>query len=153
MPQETTTAQALVHLEGVSKVFGAGTQRVTAIADLSLSLQQGDSLSVVGPSGCGKTTLLLLLAGLERPSTGSLMLQGNPLAGTRTEIALVLQHYGLFPWKTVRRNIELGFTIRRERHFQQRVSAMLDRLGIADKERAFPGMRDMMAPSAEESAA
>ncbi len=79
---------------------------------LSFDVASGVPLSVIGPSGCGKTTLLYLLSGLKKPEKGEILFRGEPLNGHRREIALVLQHYGLLPWKTVFQNASLGLRIR-----------------------------------------
>lgn len=79
---------------------------------LSFEVSSGVPLSVIGPSGCGKTTLLYLLSGLKKPERGEILFGGEPLIGHHREIALVLQHYGLLPWKTVYQNASLGLKIR-----------------------------------------
>jgi len=80
--------------------------------DVSFALSEGDTLAVVGPSGCGKTTLLSLMAGLLKPTEGTLTVAGRPVDPRRPGTALILQDYGLLPWKTVKRNVSLGLEIR-----------------------------------------
>jgi NitT/TauT family transport system ATP-binding protein len=91
---------------------GAAEQPFVAIQDLSLNVHEGEFISVVGPSGCGKSTLLDLLAGLDRPTSGSVLVDGDELVGPDQRIGIVLQGYALFPWRTVRRNIEFGLEIK-----------------------------------------
>lgn len=79
---------------------------------LSFEVALNVPLSVVGPSGCGKTTLLYLLSGLKKPERGQILFKGKVLDGRSREIALVFQHYGLLPWKTVFQNVALGLKIR-----------------------------------------
>lgn len=80
--------------------------------EVSFALLEGDTLAVVGPSGCGKTTLLSLIAGLLKPSGGTLAVAGRPVDPRRPGTALILQDYGLLPWKSVKRNVSLGLEIR-----------------------------------------
>ncbi|MDX1615673.1 MAG: ATP-binding cassette domain-containing protein [Candidatus Promineifilaceae bacterium] len=80
---------------------------------LSWHVETGDAWAVLGPSGCGKTTLLYLLAGLLEPTEGSIRIGGQELDGPRPRTGLILQDYGLLPWATARRNVELGIEIRR----------------------------------------
>jgi ABC-type nitrate/sulfonate/bicarbonate transport system ATPase subunit len=79
----------------------------------NLRIEQGEAWAVIGPSGCGKTTLLYLMAGLRRPSAGTIMVAGSPILRPRPQTGLVLQDHGLLPWATVRDNAKLGLKIRR----------------------------------------
>lgn len=87
-------------------------KETVALRDVSFVLAAGESLAVVGPSGCGKTTLLSLIAGLMPPTTGRLTVAGQPVVPRRPGTALIMQDYGLLPWKTVRQNVTLGLQIR-----------------------------------------
>ncbi|RJR36105.1 MAG: ATP-binding cassette domain-containing protein [Desulfobacteraceae bacterium] len=78
----------------------------------SLLIERGEAWSVVGPSGCGKTTLLYLLAGLLNPSSGAILIGGDPVLRPRPRTGLVLQDHGLLPWATVEQNAMLGWEIR-----------------------------------------
>lgn len=128
----------ILELKGVSKTYFHEGKPIPAIGPTDLALAPGRTLAVVGPSGCGKSTLLLMMAGLERPSSGEALFKGQPLTGPRREIALVLQNYGLFPWKTVRRNVEIGLRIRGEKPDRGRVRTLLEELDVADKLDAYP---------------
>ena len=83
-----------------------------ALSAVSLAVGAGDFVSFVGPSGCGKSTLLRLIAGLDRPSTGELHVGAEPIAGPSASRGLVFQDPNLFPWLTVRRNVEAGLVAR-----------------------------------------
>jgi NitT/TauT family transport system ATP-binding protein len=114
----------------------------------------GDAWAVIGPSGCGKTTLLYLLAGLYRPNSGSIAIEGVEITGPRPRNGLVLQDHGLLPWSTVLQNARLGLTIREfygsdGRHTpldenlqtdeaDQRVRYWLEKLRIAHLQDMFP---------------
>ncbi|WP_271899155.1 ABC transporter ATP-binding protein [Candidatus Phyllobacterium onerii] len=83
-------------------------QTTLAVSDVSLNIQQGEFLCIVGPSGCGKSTILSMIAGLTKPSSGTISMDGNAIHGPGRERGVVFQDYALFPWKTVRENIEFG---------------------------------------------
>jgi NitT/TauT family transport system ATP-binding protein len=111
MAQET----ALVSVEHLNKVYESRERRVEAIGDLTFDVLQGDFTCIVGPSGAGKTTLLKCLAGLLAPTRGSVRVNGHVVTSPPEEMSVVFQEYGrsLFPWKTVRQNIELPLHERR----------------------------------------
>jgi NitT/TauT family transport system ATP-binding protein len=79
-----------------------------ALQNIDLEIEQGEFVCIVGPSGCGKSTLLHLLAGLDRPTTGEITVDGSPVKGPGTDRILLFQELGLFPWLTVRQNVEFG---------------------------------------------
>jgi NitT/TauT family transport system ATP-binding protein len=81
---------------------------VHAIEDISLEINRGEFVTLIGPSGCGKTTLLNILAGFEQPSDGRILLEGQPIAGPGADRGVVFQEYALFPWLTLRQNVEYG---------------------------------------------
>lgn len=81
---------------------------VTAIEDINFSVDEGQFVCLVGPSGCGKSTILNILAGLETPSNGTVILNGNPVVGTGPDRIMVFQENALFPWLRVIENVEFG---------------------------------------------
>ncbi len=98
-----------VRVAGVGKVFkDAQGSDVVALADVDLTIEPGEFVSLVGPSGCGKSTLLRLMAGLEEPTTGALTLDDGPIVGPDHTRGLVFQDPTLFPWLKVRDNIGVG---------------------------------------------
>jgi len=111
---------------------------IYALGACDISLVPGETMAVVGPSGCGKSSLLLMMAGLEKPTSGSILFKGAPLTRPHREIALVLQDYGLFPWKTVMGNVELGLRIRGELVDRRRIYELLEELDIAEKTDVYP---------------
>jgi len=97
-------------LRGLSKTFFdpyAGAH-VVAVREVTLTVNQGEFISVVGPSGCGKTTLLNLIAGFLPPSSGEILLNDCPVSGPGPERGVVFQSFALFPWKTVLENVAFG---------------------------------------------
>ncbi len=99
----------------VNKLFSAvddPSRQTQALTDVSLSVAPGELVSLIGPSGCGKSTLLRLIAGLAAPDAGELWVGSQPITGPSAERGLVFQDPNLFPWLTVRRNIESGLIAR-----------------------------------------
>lgn len=112
--------------------------------------RRGEAWAVLGPSGCGKTTLLYLLAGLHTPTSGRVLIDGQPLERPRPHTGLILQDYGLLPWATVRQNAELGLRVRTfygpdGKHAPQDFRPVVDldpwlaRLGLAEFQKQYPG--------------
>ena len=99
---------ALLAIDQLGKTFGSGVGQVQALSPTDLYVQEGDFLCVVGPSGCGKTTLLNLVAGFERPSSGQVRLRGQPITGPGAERGVVFQQGALFNWMTVLENVAFG---------------------------------------------
>jgi NitT/TauT family transport system ATP-binding protein len=97
-----------IRFDRVNKIFGAGKAGVKALDDINLEIAEKEFVAIVGPSGCGKTTCLRIVAGFERPTTGTVSVNGRPVSGPGPDRAVVFQHFALFPWKTVRENIDLG---------------------------------------------
>jgi NitT/TauT family transport system ATP-binding protein len=102
----------MIEVKDLSASYHEKKSKKIVFEGLSFEVSSGVPLSVIGPSGCGKTTLLYLLSGLKKPERGEILFRGEPLNGHTREIALVLQHYGLLPWKTVFQNASLGLKIR-----------------------------------------
>lgn len=112
--EDTESESSILELDGVTKRYG----QETAVSDLSLSVREGELLTLLGPSGCGKTTTLRLLAGLERPTEGTIRLDDEPVAGAESRfvdpenrgVGLVFQDFALFPHLSVRENIAFGLS-------------------------------------------
>ena len=99
-----------VVVKGVSRTFPGvrGGDPVQALAPVDLTVGEGDFVAILGPSGCGKSTLLRIVAGLDRPTTGTVTLDGRPVTGPGADRGMVFQSYTLVPWLTVVGNIEFG---------------------------------------------
>ncbi len=110
-PRPITTPK--VSLQEISLSYKASNgKRLLALDKISLQVQPGEFLCIVGPSGCGKSTLLHLIAGLHNPTSGQVLVDDKPIAGTGTDRILIFQELGLFPWLTVKENIEFGMKMK-----------------------------------------
>jgi ABC-type taurine transport system ATPase subunit len=98
----------VIELDDVSVLFETSDGPVTAVQGVSLSIAEGDFVCVVGPSGCGKTTLLRIIAGFLRPTSGRALMDGRPIVDPDHERGVVFQHPALYPWLSVRENVEFG---------------------------------------------
>ncbi|HEY5345379.1 MAG TPA: ABC transporter ATP-binding protein [Verrucomicrobiae bacterium] len=99
---------AFLELQNVSKCYGIGVKRVEVLHDLNLKIAEGEFVAIVGYSGAGKTTLMSLIAGLQRPDTGSVTLRGEEVKEPSPDRAIVFQNYSLLPWLSVYENIALA---------------------------------------------
>jgi ABC-type nitrate/sulfonate/bicarbonate transport system ATPase subunit len=110
-----------------------------ALDGVSLSIDAGELVSIVGPSGCGKSTLLRLIAGLDAPTSGELWVGNEAITGPSAERGLVFQDPNLFPWLTVRRNIEAGLVARGVLHEKRdEVDAFMRLVGLETFAKAYP---------------
>ena len=101
-----------VTVRDLSKTFTLNGQRLPVLRDLQLDISGGEVLAIVGPSGCGKTTLLRMLAGLESPDAGEVLIDGHPVRGVGHERAIIFQEPRLLPWLTVLGNVAFGLQVR-----------------------------------------
>ena len=139
-------------VEHVVKSFEIEGKIVPVIRDLSLSLNNGEIVSIVGPSGCGKTTLLNTLCGLIAPDSGRIRWYGRQLTGQPQNVGYMLQKDLLLPWRTALKNVMLGLEVRgvAANEALDRVRAMLDQLGLHGFGDYYPstlsgGMRQRVA--------
>jgi NitT/TauT family transport system ATP-binding protein len=101
-------SQPKIVLRDVRKTFALRNEEFVALDGVSLDIADNEFVTAVGPSGCGKTTLMNILAGLEEPSAGEALVDGRPVDGPGPERGVIFQQYALFPWLTVRQNVEFG---------------------------------------------
>ena len=129
-------AREKITIQNVSRSY----ESTRALADVSVSVAEGEFCCVVGPSGCGKTTLLRAIAGLDDPDGGSILVGGDPVTGPGLDRGMVFQEYALFPWRTVRGNIRFGL----DRpacdcpDCEARVRELVDLVGLDGFEDAYP---------------
>ena len=126
-----------LRIEAVSKQFAGtrGTPPTQALEETRLDVAENDFICLLGPSGCGKSTLLRIVAGLETPTTGRVLLDAQPVTGPGPDRGMVFQSYTLFPWLTVEQNILFG-----SRATPQRAQALIGRVGLRGFERHYPKM-------------
>lgn len=131
--------EALLQLDDVGLVYQGshGPQRV--LQHISLSLDEGQHLTVVGPSGCGKSSLLRLIAGLQAPTEGQIRFDGQKMIGPRPNLAIVFQDYGLFPWKTVEENIRLPGQLHHHSLNKDQLEKLLLSLDLTAVRKHYPG--------------
>jgi len=127
---------------GVTKSFvahGDAADRTLALSDVSFAVEAGELVTLIGPSGCGKSTLLRLFAGLETLDAGELLVGNDPISGPSAERGLVFQDPNLFPWLTVRGNIQSGLVARGVLHSKRReVDNFMRLVGLEGFANAYP---------------
>jgi taurine transport system ATP-binding protein len=126
---------ARVTFSQVSQVFGAAGHERQALVDVSVDIAPGSFVGLVGPSGCGKTTLLNLVAGFAEPTEGRVLVDGEDVSGPGADRGMVFQQHRLFPWMSVRRNVEFGPRMAGLKAAQRRA--------IADEQLALVGLTDV----------
>lgn len=105
------TSDTQIHIDHLGKTYKTDDSETVAIEDFSLDIKKGELITIVGPSGCGKTTLLRMIAGLMEPTKGRILIDGKECKGTGSDRGMVFQDYALFPWRSVRKNIEFGLEV------------------------------------------
>jgi NitT/TauT family transport system ATP-binding protein len=110
----------LLEINVLNKIYKSRKTSFEALKNIDLSLKKNEFVSLLGPSGCGKSTILRIVAGLEEESSGELYIDGEPIVGPCADRGMVFQGYTLFPWLTVRQNIEYGLKLRGVPIFERR---------------------------------
>lgn len=131
----------ILTIRGVERVYEDpdGQNAVHALSNIDLTVRRGEFLSIIGASGCGKTTLLRLIAGLDRPQEGELLLNGTTISAPDPQRGYVFQQGSLFPWLTIQENIAAGLKARRVyRQQKDRVPYFIDLIGLTGFEDAYP---------------
>ena len=129
---------AKIAVRHLTKSYNGG--RVVALQDISFEVQPYESLCILGPSGCGKTTLLRLVDCLISRDQGEVLLDGEPVTTPRPDVAVVFQHFGLFPWKNLEENIGYGLALRGQprQEIAQRVERYIELVGLRGFEKSYP---------------
>ena len=125
-------------VDRVSKAFRGGAS--PALQECAVEIRPNEVLCVIGPSGCGKTTLLRIIDGLTLPDAGRVLIDGKATTGPRRDFAMVFQHFGLFPWKTVYENVAYGLHVqgRPDQQVRETVSRYIELVGLKGFERHYP---------------
>ncbi len=113
---------------------------LVALEDFSLTVKAGEFVTIVGPSGCGKSTFLNVVAGLQPPTAGEIMIDGRPVRGPGPERAMVFQDYGLMPWRTVEKNVRFGLEMQNRlgADSDEKVRHYIRLVGLEGFEQAYP---------------
>ncbi len=101
-----------IDITALGVVFNAGSAVVEAVSSVTMNVKPGEFVSLIGPSGCGKSTLLNIVAGFVQPTSGSALVDGEAIKGPGSDRGVVFQQYSLFPWLTVRKNVEFGLKMK-----------------------------------------
>jgi NitT/TauT family transport system ATP-binding protein len=149
-----TTLAIRAQFDHVSLTFDTPKGALKVVDDVTYDIHDGDFIAVIGPSGCGKTTMMSMLAGFQKPTTGSVLFDGKPVAGPGPERGVIFQEYGVFPWLTVKQNIAFGLTLKANHVPASERDAICDHylelMGLADFANSWPkhlsgGMRQRLA--------
>jgi NitT/TauT family transport system ATP-binding protein len=130
----------MLTVENLNKTYISQGSQTPALVDINLRIEEGEFICLLGPSGCGKSTLLKIIAGLIPATSGRIAINGKPVSGPDPERAVVFQDYALFPWMTVRDNIEFGLEARKLPVGDRREisSRLLKVVGLSDFAERFP---------------
>lgn len=147
-----------IEIKGISRVYNIRRNNsqekseFLAIQDVNLTIEKGEFISIVGPSGCGKSTLLDIIAGLAKPNAGEIYIDNKLIIGPALDRGIVLQGYALFPWRTVRQNVEFGLEIKGVPKSQRKgiSQEFIELVGLKDFEDRYPyelsgGMKQRVA--------
>jgi NitT/TauT family transport system ATP-binding protein len=140
MLANASSDQTIIGLENVTQTFVTPSGKITVLSDISLEVKRGSMLCIVGPSGCGKTTLLNLISGFLTPTSGTVKINGRPIMGPGPDRAVVFQRDSVFPWLTVRQNLEYGPKVQGipRRQWAQRIDEYLEKVGLKDFANHYP---------------
>ncbi|MDK2784562.1 MAG: NitT/TauT family transport system ATP-binding protein [Bacillota bacterium] len=130
----------LIELKHIYQRYEVGDQEVTVLEDINLTVREGEFLGILGPSGSGKSTLLRIIAGLVKPTSGTVLYRGQALTGVNPGVGFVFQTFALFPWLTVLENVELGLKQKNLTPAERRKKALeaIDIVGLDGFENAYP---------------
>ncbi len=147
-------SQERIHFKNATVDFKVDKSLLRVIDDVSFTIADGEFISIVGPSGCGKTTMMNIIAGFVKPTSGQVLLDGIEINGPSQNRGVIFQEYGIFPWLNVEKNILFGLTLRnskipKSRH-QEICQRYLQLMGLSDFAQAYPrtlsgGMRQRLA--------
>ena len=125
-------------LESVHKSFTAETGTIEVIGNITLSVDEGQFLCIVGPSGCGKTTLLKLMCGLEQPTSGRVLIKGEPPNPRVQKFGVIFQEESLLPWRNVKKNVEFGQELVDRKLSEELTAKYISMVGLSGFENYYP---------------
>ena len=142
----------LLEIKNVSLTYQTLTDEITAIKDLSFDCREEEFISIIGPSGCGKTTILSMIAGLIKPTSGQILYKGTDNAKRKDMLGYMLQKDQLFPWRTIEKNVFLPLEVQKKltAYNKNYALSLLDKYGLKDFKKNYPdqlsgGMRQRVA--------
>ncbi len=133
-----TIMPPMIIAKGLSKSFIAGNDTISVIDNLDLTIDEGKFACIVGPSGCGKTTLLKILCGLEKQTSGSMLIHGQPPDPKKQRFGVIFQEDSLLPWLNVISNVKLGLELYRIKDADLIAAKYLDLVGLEGFEKYYP---------------
>lgn len=129
----------LVEIKNVSKTFESDGNKILVLDNINFSVGNNDFICIVGPSGCGKSTLLRIIVGLEKPTSGEVLFKGEVIAPDNPKLAMVFQNFALFPWLTVKENIELVLgSMKKEKEAGNIACKYIKAVGLDGFEKVYP---------------
>jgi ABC-type nitrate/sulfonate/bicarbonate transport system ATPase subunit len=130
----------VIEIRGVHKEFVKGERRVLALEEIDLTVDQREFVAILGPSGCGKSTLLNMVAGFDRPTRGSVKVEGEEIVEPSPRRCVVFQEPALFPWLTVMDNVVFGPKNRRQpaAEYRPRAAQIIEQVGLRGFEASYP---------------
>ena len=142
-----------IEIKNINKSFEGKNKNLSVLEDINLTINDGEFICLLGPSGCGKTTLLRLIAGLEHPSSGEIIANGEVVKKPSGDRAVIFQQYSLFPWLTVLQNVTFGLEMTKKGTKEENVAAAeryLESVGLIDFKDSYPhelsgGMKQRVA--------
>ena len=149
-----TTGTKRAQFDHVSLTFDTPKGKLSVVDDVTYDINDGDFIAVIGPSGCGKTTMMSMLAGFQKPTTGKVLFDGQPVNGPGPERGVIFQEYGVFPWLTVKQNIAFGLQLKANHVALSERNQICDHylalMGLTDFANSYPkhlsgGMRQRLA--------
>ncbi|MBO6133819.1 MAG: ABC transporter ATP-binding protein [Lachnospiraceae bacterium] len=143
----------MIEISNISKTFPSSSDsELSILNNISLTIKDGEFVSIVGPSGCGKSTLLRIIAGLLLPDTGEVLVNGKAIDGPSNNRFVVFQDYCLFPWMTVANNVALGMKVKRfdKNDIKEKINWAINLVGLSGFEKSYPhqlsgGMKQRVA--------
>ena len=141
MPQTASkTRNGLIEIRDFNLNYETMDGPVEAVSNVAIRVDPGEFVSIIGPSGCGKSTLLNAVAGFLKPTSGTVSLDGERVSGPSADRGMVFQQYSLFPWKTVRQNVEFGLKMKGIERYRREQAArtLLGIAGLSQFENQYP---------------
>ena len=143
--------QGYLTLNKISLNYHSKAGETQAISDITLNICKHEFVAIIGPSGCGKTTVLSLIAGILKPSSGKIMLDKKDIIHASSDIGYMFQRDHLFGWRTIQKNVELGLEINGKitQKSKEQVNSLLTKYGISEFAHKYPKRQPVIAKALE----